>query len=85
MTPVRHRRFKAPLYPGCKKGATGLGHVKIVWTCRDCGVEACALCAHHFGTSRSPVVFGAVSCERKFSCYGCVATSAARFAANKKK
>jgi len=52
-------------FPGCHPGVHArYRHGGLPWTCRWCGIQRCAACAHHFATAR---VMGARIC----SCQGC--------------
>ena len=65
------RKIRKPTFPACKTGFTGYGHDRIAWTCRYCGREACSMCAHRFGTARTPVSITGPH-ERIFTCLRCI-------------
>lgn len=61
--------LKRPTYEACKAYVAG-GHSDIAWTCRSCSRQACAACAHRYGSARSPVVLKGEQ-ERVFTCSRC--------------
>lgn len=42
-----------PTFPGCRANSS-TGHIKNnPWTCRECGVKACASCARYHWVSKA--------------------------------